>query len=380
MLGNQEVIGQAAPKTTVSDETANEAMRSSASSEVVGIRKACQLQLGQLAAHLPVVTAWMVYQTSDRNRCELRLLCTQVLPDLDAETLAYLESESWLNDALPVLQLSRLPLPYPIYVCLLRPLQPQPEYLLLWTQEALVGSQQQTVEQQAQLLNHWLLTDRELARQRGEVQLLEQVLHKAEHQLRNPLALISLYAENLRLGLTESALQDQASLIRDTVSDLSSNLTDLLHCGQRGKIRTATYDLRALLVETIRAVQPWLEQKSLHIAYPDSPLPLMMDGWQMKQVLSNLLHNAVHFTPSNRTITWHWRTFQQEVLVEVRDQGPGLSDEDLQQVFTPFYSRRPGGTGLGLAIAKKIILDHEGSMWVQNLPGGGAQFSFTLPR
>jgi signal transduction histidine kinase len=118
----------------------------------------------------------------------------------------------------------------------------------------------------------------------------------------------------------------------------------------------------------------------LQVRYPDTPVPLMMDGWQMKQVLSNLLSNAVQFSPEGSTVTCHWRIFQQEVMVEVRDQGPGLSEEDIQQAFTPFYSRRPGGTGLGLAIAKKIILDHNGSLWVQNLPSGGAQFSFTLPR
>ena len=72
--------------------------------------------------------------------------------------------------------------------------------------------------------------------------------------------------------------------------------------------------------------------------------------------------------------------FRDEVLVKVSDQGPGLSEEDLKQAFTPFYTRRPGGTGLGLAIAKKIILDHKGSLWVQNLSSGGAQFSFSLPR
>jgi signal transduction histidine kinase len=57
-----------------------------------------------------------------------------------------------------------------------------------------------------------------------------------------------------------------------------------------------------------------------------------------------------------------------------------MSQQDLENLFTPFYSKRPGGTGLGLAIAKKIILDHQGSLWAQNLPVGGAQFSMSLPR
>jgi signal transduction histidine kinase len=100
----------------------------------------------------------------------------------------------------------------------------------------------------------------------------------------------------------------------------------------------------------------------------------------MKQVFENLLSNAIDFSPVGGIVTCDWRGFRNEVLVEIGDQGAGLSQEDLKEAFTPFYSRRPGGTGIGLTIAKKIILDHQGSIWVQNLTRGGAQFSFTLPR
>jgi signal transduction histidine kinase len=116
------------------------------------------------------------------------------------------------------------------------------------------------------------------------------------------------------------------------------------------------------------------------MSYPDTAFTVAVDRSQIKQVFDNLLSNAVHFSPFGGTVTCQWQIFRHEVLFEISDQGPGLSEEDLKQAFTAFYSRRPGGTGLGLAIAKKIILDHHGNLWVQNLPGGGAQFSFTLPR
>lgn len=347
----------------------------------IKVRRACELHLEQLMLQLPIRAAWMVYQTPDRGQCKVRVTSAHVQAMLDPQILSYLESEAWLVNSLPMLKLSELVLEQQhCYVCLLGRLSSHCDYLLLWTQEPLVAGQQHLIEQQAQLLNYWLIADREISRQQGEIQLLEQIVQKAEHQLRNPLAVISLYAENLRLGLPEGALQEQATLIRDTVSELSTNLTDLIHCGQRSKLRVSTYDLRHLLIESLRGVQPWLQQKHLQVHYPDTPLAIGVDGWQMKQVLSNLLNNAIHFSPPESTVTWNWCGFQHEVLIEVRDQGPGLSEEDLQNAFTPFYSRRPGGTGLGLAIAKKIILDHQGSLWVQNLASGGAQFSFTLPR
>ena len=71
--------------------------------------------------------------------------------------------------------------------------------------------------------------------------------------------------------------------------------------------------------------------------------------------------------------------FQEEVLIKISDQGKGLSSEDIQKIFTPFYTRRPGGIGLGLTIAKKIILDHHGNLWAQSLSESGAQFCIILP-
>lgn len=346
----------------------------------IDLRQACQLQLEQLLAEETIAAAWMVVHSPERGQVVLRIPSTPDAPALDCKTTAYLESEAWLTEALPSLKLTMLPVAADaIYACLLGR-GSRTDYLLIWAAAPLSDAQQQTIEQHAQILSFWLLAERELTRQQGEIQLLEQILQRAEHQLRNPLAVISLYAENLRLELAEGTLHEQATLIRDTVHELSHNLTDLIHCGQRSQLRVAPYDLRLLLIESIRNVQPWLEQKQLHVEYPIASVLLLIDGWQMKQVLSNLLDNAIHFSPSGGTIAWNWCIFQTEVLVELRDQGPGLSDEDLQHAFTPFYSRRPGGTGLGLAIAKKIILDHQGSLWVQNLPTGGAQFSFTLPK
>jgi signal transduction histidine kinase len=105
--------------------------------------------------------------------------------------------------------------------------------------------------------------------------------------------------------------------------------------------------------ESIKGLQPWLEKKQVQIVCDETPVTLAVDRWQMKQVFDNLLSNAVYFSPQTGRVTCNWMVFRDEVLVNISDQGAGLSEEDLKQAFTPFYSRRPGGTGLGLAIAKK---------------------------
>ncbi|MFE1745578.1 sensor histidine kinase [Coleofasciculus sp. H7-2] len=355
------------------------------------LRSICQLHLELIAAQLPVVAAWIVYQDSDTQKRQLVADYPDKRQGNYAELPQFFAEVGW-EDSLPVLKLSEVTksaksasadaaCSYYTYVC---PLSEQKakeaEYLLLWSRTPLSWLQQQGVEKQAQLLSHYLVMSRECSRQKAEIQLLEQVLGRTEHQLRNPLALISLYAENLCLGLPSGGLQDQAEIVRETVNELIENLTDLVYCGQQAKLQVAPYELRKTLAESIQGLQPWLEQKQLYVRYPEKPITLAGDRWQMKQVFDNLLSNAVHFSPPGGIITCNWQVFQSEVIVEVSDLGSGLSEEDLKQVFTPFYSKRPGGTGLGLAIAKKIILDHQGTIWVENLPSGGAQFSFTLPR
>ncbi len=217
-------------------------------------------------------------------------------------------------------------------------------------------------------------------RQKTEIQLLEDILHRVGHQLRNSLGLIGLYAHNLCLGLKENPWQEQATIISKSIEDLDINLTELIDCGQSVKLRVAPQDLRNLVLESITHLQPLINEKNLQINLPDTSTTLKIDRLQMKQVFDNILSNAVHFSPNFGIINCSWQIFQEEVLIKISDQGPGLSPEDLQKIFTPFYSRRRGGTGLGLTIAKKIILDHQGSIWGQILAERGAQFSVILPR
>ncbi len=369
------------------------------------LKSVCQRQLEQTIAQLPILSAWIVYRNRDDQKRQFVSHRPPNQPGFDSAILSYLESEVWLAEDLPVMRLTQLacPPPYPTksdergkvakrsigkrqnptifaYVYLLGKEEKTDEYLLLWTYEALSLFQQQSTQQQAQLLYNYLTVALECDRQREEIQLLEQVVRRGEHQLRNSLGLIGLYAENLYLGLPASQFQEQAMIIRETVKELGANLTNLLSCSQQAKLHVAPHELQEILTETVKVLQPRLDEKQLHLRYPTNSVTLAVDRWQMKQVFENLLSNAIDFSPVGGIVTCDWRGFRNEVLVEIGDQGAGLSQEDLKEAFTPFYSRRPGGTGIGLTIAKKIILDHQGSIWVQNLTRGGAQFSFTLPR
>ncbi len=343
----------------------------------------CQLQIEQLLGMFPLTCAQVTYYDPHIGAQQHLIRYCDGQPQFDRKILDYLSEEAWLSDGLSVLTLVHLDskvLPEFAYACPLAQRDLHPEYLLIFTSEPLTQAQEQTIQKYAACLAQHLELYQNNWRQKSEIELLEQVVQRAGHQLRNPLALIALYAENLCLGLPEGKAHEQAAIIRETVADLNANLTELIYCGQAKRLRYSAQDLRLLVTEVISGLQPWLDKKHICIALPDHSLTLMFDRLQMKQVFDNLLNNAVYFSPEGSTIRCRWRSFQTEVLIEVADQGPGMSQQDLENLFTPFYSKRPGGTGLGLAIAKKIILDHQGSLWAQNLPVGGAQFSMSLPR
>jgi signal transduction histidine kinase len=339
-----------------------------------------QLQLQQLSMQIPVLQARIIYWDQAKTR-QIVSFCEQYRDthwNRDGDAQRERVDELFIDPAtmpLRVLTVLENHSDAIASICTFG----QRNYLLLWTQTSLSSSQKSLVEQQVLLLEHYFNMHQEHLRQQSEVQLLEQILQQAEHQLRNPLALVSLYAENLYLGLSAEEQKQQVALIRETTAKLTESVSNLLACGQKAKLRINDHNLLDILQDAIADLQPWLREKEIKLCCPDLLLRVSVDCWQLQQVLHNLLHNAIQFSPLGGTITCEWQVYQGEVLLTIADQGAGLSDGDLQQIFTPFYSRRPGGTGLGLAIAKKIILDHRGSLWAENRPNGGAQFSISLP-
>jgi signal transduction histidine kinase len=378
----------------------------------------CQRQAQQLVNLLALVSVWGVFRDADTQERNMIRAYQSDCSNCDSAIVSYLESEQWLETSLPVLQLILLPLNERkdvlaknfknseeeakfldesqnfIYLFLganressssftdsfADNFQQVNDYFLFWSATELSGKDRKTIEFYGQLLIDCLSVRQNYEMQRKKAKSLEQAIGKGEHQLRNSLALINLYAENLCAGLSSGILQEQAMVISQTATQLSENLHNLLYFGQQKALNIASQDLREILQETLELLSPKIENKQLKIEYPQQSVLLAVDKWQIKQVFENLLTNAIEFSPPGSRIVCNWQVFQEEILVEICDRGRGLSPQDLVEAFTPFYSRREGGTGLGLTIAKKAILDHNGSIWAENLLGGGALFSFTLPR
>lgn len=224
-----------------------------------------------------------------------------------------------------------------------------------------------------------LRLDREHQRQRQQVNHYQHILRRLEHQLRHPLALVHLHAANLQNSLTQDGDRQQAQTIREAVGHLSDQLTDLIAGCQRSQVQAEMCSVPDLWSEAWRGLRLLAQATGVSLVLGDRPLALIGDRAQLIQVFTNLLHNALCFSPPQGQIFAQWQAFQREAVITLTDQGPGLSPTDLQQMFRPYYSNRPQGSGLGLTIARQMVQQHGGRLWAENLPQGGAQFSLVLP-
>lgn len=342
-----------------------------------------QVQSEQLTNHSPILFARIVYYDCllQENKEVIKYNSDQ--SPFTCELLDYLRSEEWLTEYPLIGEIHDFALNKFQLVSCICPISYQnkkPEYIQTISCHNLEKKWQAYIKNVAILLSKYESIYLDYIRQKSEINLLEQVLHKVGHQLRNSLSLIGLYSHNLYLGLQDKSYKEQAKTIHQKIEQLDENLTEIINCSQSEKLKVSQQDLKNIVLESIKDLQPLIIKKKLKISIPDTSTKLEVDRLQIKQVFDNLLSNAVHFSPNSGTVYCNWQVFKEEVFIQISDEGKGILPEDLLNIFNPFYSHRPGGTGLGLTIAKKIVLDHQGNLWAQNLLGSGAQFCLILPR
>ncbi|MGD8398692.1 MAG: ATP-binding protein [Anaerolineae bacterium] len=111
--------------------------------------------------------------------------------------------------------------------------------------------------------------------------------------------------------------------------------------------------------------------------------PILADAERVQSVVTNLVHNAIKFTPPGGRVSVRARREGEAVVIRVHDTAVGIPADDLDRIFERFYkadrARSGGGTGLGLAIAKHIVQGHGGRLWAESVEGEGSTFSFSLP-
>ncbi|MDE3242930.1 MAG: GAF domain-containing sensor histidine kinase [Nitrospirota bacterium] len=213
------------------------------------------------------------------------------------------------------------------------------------------------------------------------------------HELRTPMTSIKGYVENLLDGINGPLNPRQAQSLErvkcnaDRLTRMTNELLDLsrIEAGLTD-LHLAPLRVPELVAEVWDSAQAFAQPKSIALRqqYDNALPPVIADRDKVQQILTNLLHNAVKFTPQQGSIVVEATTLNQYVLVCVTDSGCGIPEQELVRVFEKFY-RGPSapiearGAGLGLSITKSLVELHGGKIWATSNPGQGSQFAFTLP-
>ncbi|MEW1931543.1 HAMP domain-containing sensor histidine kinase [Rhodococcus sp. NPDC079359] len=212
----------------------------------------------------------------------------------------------------------------------------------------------------------------------------------ASHELRTPLTTIRGFAELYRQG----AMSDISLLMTRIEGEsarmglLVEDLLMLARLDAQRPLDMRRVDLLTIAADAVhdaKAVSPARDISLKVLAGPGIP-EVSGDDARLRQVLANLVGNAVRHTPESASITVCVGTTQSSVLLEVQDTGPGLGEEEAAHVFERFYradssrTRESGGSGLGLSIVAALVAAHNGTVRVQSAPGQGATFRVELPR
>ncbi|HEY7371379.1 MAG TPA: HAMP domain-containing sensor histidine kinase [Polyangia bacterium] len=226
-----------------------------------------------------------------------------------------------------------------------------------------------------------------LARARAASRARDDLLATVSHDLRNPIYAIALTVRAIRRGSPGAGIEKQIARIERATERMNRLIEDLLAAAriEAGVLRAdrKPEDASRLMEAAVEMFRPGADEKSVRIGCqpPAAAAPVSCDRHLILRVLSNIIGNALKFSPRGGTITVKAERLAGEVQFTVRDEGPGIPPEDRRHVFDRYWHQKKGngaGTGLGLYIAKGIVDAHGGRIWLEE-GGPGTIVSFTLP-
>ena len=226
-------------------------------------------------------------------------------------------------------------------------------------------------------------------------QLKTDFVSTVSHELRTPLTIMGEYTSIISdeiPGKLNPEQREYLSIIEGNIDRLSRIIEDLLDISrieaEKVVLKREFVDLASIINDAVTQFKPKADERQIEFKtiFPMSLPPLYIDADRIRQVFTNLIGNAIKFTPRNGKITAEITDEEKEVECRVTDTGIGIAPENLDKVFKRFeqFDRTDGsgakGTGLGLAITEALIQLHGGRIWVESELNKGSKFIFTLPR
>jgi PAS domain S-box-containing protein len=233
---------------------------------------------------------------------------------------------------------------------------------------------------------------RDISRLRQVEDMRSTLLASVSHELQTPISIIKAYASTLArpdVEWSQQTVRGKLQAIEEESDCLSELVTKILYTS---RLEAGTLTLNRLVIdlpkEAHKVAKRLGEETEIHrvgIDFPPEFPPVFADPERIREVLANLVENAIKFSPQGGTIIIKGKPLGNEVSVTVADEGIGIPLRDQERVFERFYrvesstARAPQGTGLGLYICKSLVEAHRGRIWVESESGKGSRFTFTLP-
>jgi nitrogen fixation/metabolism regulation signal transduction histidine kinase len=240
-------------------------------------------------------------------------------------------------------------------------------------------------------MTHQLLEHKERLVQTERVAAWRELARRLAHELKNPLFPLQLTVENLLRARQhspeqfEETFQESSSTLLAEISNLKTIISRFSEFSRMPQPRLQSVDLNEIVRNVARLFQAQLHtpgrppiECKLEIA--EAMDPVAADPELMHRALSNLVLNAMDAMPEGGVLTLHTRQTEDRALVEVSDTGTGLTPEECDRLFTPYYTSKAHGTGLGLAIVQSVVSDHGGRVSVRSQTGRGTTFQIELPK
>jgi two-component system sensor histidine kinase HydH len=236
------------------------------------------------------------------------------------------------------------------------------------------------------------MRDRELKKQERlldneNLAAMGRALSAVAHDMKTPLIAIGGFSRLVQRHVSKCSCQEDVdchkklNIVLGETQRLETLVEDMLDFSRPLELHPSDEDIRPIIIECIAIAEVVAKEKKVNIQsqLPKNERPLILDPMRMKQVLINLLVNAVHASPEHEVVTVKCYESRMKVLIDVIDKGCGIPPDKREKIFHPFFTTKREGTGLGLPIAKKIIEAHRGNIQVVDNPEQGLTFRIVLP-
>lgn len=220
---------------------------------------------------------------------------------------------------------------------------------------------------------------------------VKNILKTFSHELRNPVGMLGIYwkilsgyiqkIENGEKSKEPFEMVNNASgIIKGTIEHIENTLSDMSNYSQEITLKKSQEDITELIEKVVGFALPSFNQKEINLTFTAEQRPLFanIDKHKINQVLLNLLKNALEATPNGKNVYVTTKEEDNEIIIKIKDEGNGITPENLPKIFRPYFSTKDGGNGIGLSLSKKIIEKHEGELTLISNTENGCEFQINL--